>query len=375
MNGRERLLAAFFGEETDRVPFAPDIDLVAMRWWHEATGMPWWKAYLYNEPSVREIYIDANKRLGCDIWDYWHGLSIEQPIKSKTEIMGETYRGILLRKSTETPYGMLSEMYFYPCDAPPWCIERRVKSINEDWPKVKWLMEQETFCAKIVPEPIVADDGITEIGPTLFPDFWVTLRGSEQALVDFIRSPDVLREVFEYYYKYVENYTECCIRANPDAILIQGSASSMSLISPSTYRKYSLPVVKKITRLCRKAGIPSHQHTCGKSRHLVQMNYEETDLDVMEPLEGPPTGDVDLAEVKRKFGDKFCLKGNINTVVLLQENRSGVERAVKKAIEDAAQGGGFILSTGDSPGANTPDSNIIEMARSAKEYGRYRGEP
>jgi len=373
MNGRERLLAAFSGEELDRVPFAPDIDLVAMNWWSRETGRPWWRAYLHNDPSVREIYIDANKRLGCDVWDYWHGLAIERPIKSKTEVIGETDSGIHLRKTTETPHGALTERHFYPRDAPPWCVERRIKSIEEDWPKVKWLMEQEAFSARIEPEPCVGDAGITEIGPSLFPDFWVPLRGAEQALVDFIRSSDAIGEIFEYYSEYVASHTECCVRTDADAILIQGSASSTSLISPSTYRRYSLPLVKKITRLCSEAGIPSHQHTCGRSRHIIQMNYEETDLDVMEPLEGPPTGDVDLAEVKDRFGGRLCLKGNINTVVLLQEGSSGVERAVRKAIEDAAPGGGFVLSTGDSPGANTPDANVMEMARSTRAYGRYRG--
>jgi len=372
MNGRERLLAAFAGEEPDRVPFAPDIDLVAMQWWHVTTGKPWWKAYLYGDPPVGDIYIDANRALNCDIWDYWHHISIKQPNRCKTKALQETNRGIDVRTSIETPHGTLSERNFYPCDSPPWCLERRLKSIEEDWPKVKWLMEQETFDTRIVPEPVVGERGITEIGPTLFPDFWVSLRGSERALVDFIRSPEMIDEIFGYYREYVIAHTECCLRANPDAILIQGSASSMSLISPSTYRRYSLPLVKEITRLCRRADIPSHQHTCGKSRQLVQMNYEETDLDVMEPLEGPPTGDIDLAEVKGKYGERLCLKGNINTVVLLQEDQNTIRRTVRKAIEDTAPGGGFVLSTGDSPGANTPYDNIMEMVVSAREYGGYR---
>jgi uroporphyrinogen decarboxylase len=91
----------------------------------------------------------------------------------------------------------------------------------------------------------------------------------------------------------------------------------------------------------------------------------------MEPLEGPPTGDIDLEEVKRKFGGKLCLKGNLNTVALLEDTPSDIEGAVKQAIYDASEGGGFVLSTGDSPGANTPDANVIEMTKSAKRYGRY----
>jgi len=48
-----------------------------------------------------------------------------------------------------------------------------------------------------------------------------------------------------------------------------------------------------------------------------------------------------------------------------------VEDACKKAIDDAAAGGGFILSTGDQTPRDVPDENIFAMKRIAQEYGRY----
>ena len=45
--------------------------------------------------------------------------------------------------------------------------------------------------------------------------------------------------------------------------------------------------------------------------------------------------------------------------------------ASKKAIDDAAEGGGFILSTGDQCGRDTPDENIFALVEAAKEFGRY----
>ena len=41
------------------------------------------------------------------------------------------------------------------------------------------------------------------------------------------------------------------------------------------------------------------------------------------------------------------------------------------AIDDAAAGGGFILSTGDQTPRDTPDENIHTMQRVAETYGRY----
>jgi uroporphyrinogen decarboxylase len=42
-----------------------------------------------------------------------------------------------------------------------------------------------------------------------------------------------------------------------------------------------------------------------------------------------------------------------------------------KAIRDAGANGGFVLSTGDQCGRDTPDINIHTMVETVKEYGHY----
>ena len=48
-----------------------------------------------------------------------------------------------------------------------------------------------------------------------------------------------------------------------------------------------------------------------------------------------------------------------------------VERAAKQAIDDAAAGGGFILSTGDQVPRDTPEENLHRFVQVAHEYGKY----
>jgi uroporphyrinogen decarboxylase len=48
-----------------------------------------------------------------------------------------------------------------------------------------------------------------------------------------------------------------------------------------------------------------------------------------------------------------------------------VERAAKQAIDDAGAGGGFLLSTGDQCGRDTPEANLFKLVEVAKTYGRY----
>ena len=82
---------------------------------------------------------------------------------------------------------------------------------------------------------------------------------------------------------------------------------------------------------------------------------------------------MDLAEAKRRWGDKLCLKGNLNTFHLMYQGTvEEVERAAKKAIDAAADGGGYILSTGDQCARDTPDENLFKLVEISKTYGRYQ---
>ena len=373
MTGKERLLLAFRNKQPDIVPIAPDIDLIGMRWWHEKTKKPWWNVFLYGDPSFEDVYIEANKKLGCEIWDYFGRIRSESGVKSEKKIIAQTDAAITREVIARTPYGDLRNVTAFPRDAPPWSMEKHVKDIHRDWPKLKWVMEQATFYPEITASSKVGESGVIGVtGRTPFPDFWVSCRGAEKAILDFYDYPELMDDIFRFYRQYVSGFIKIAVQAKPEVIWIPGSSSSLSLISPEIYRKYSLPIVREVTELCKKAGVLSHAHTCGKSGKVVEMNYQETDLNIMEPLEGPPTGDMDLKAAKEKFGDKFCLKGNINTVLLHKGKPKDIKAAVQQAIADAAPGGGFVLSTGDSPGSNTPDANICAMVEAGREYGKYR---
>ncbi|MCK5137934.1 MAG: hypothetical protein KAR19_19260 [Bacteroidales bacterium] len=78
------------------------------------------------------------------------------------------------------------------------------------------------------------------------------------------------------------------------------------------------------------------------------------------------------ADLKQLYGNKIILKGNLHTTgVMLNKDVNVVIKAAKKAIDDAAAGGRFILSTGDQCGRDTPDENLHAMVETARTYGKY----
>ncbi len=158
----------------------------------------------------------------------------------------------------------------------------------------------------------------------------------------------------------------------PACSLSARATCSRLLQTVDMFRKIAFPAVRRAIELASAVGIPTHVHSCGPEAELVKIMAEETDLTVIDPLEVPPMGDCDLAELKRLYGDRLVLKGNLHTTgVMLRGSVAEVEAASRKAIDDAAKGGRFILSTGDQCGRDTPDENLHAMIAVARSYGRY----
>ena len=199
------------------------------------------------------------------------------------------------------------------------------------------------------------------------------LLGNNKDILEYADYPERFHEKRDRLLDYFEKRFSklMSLDCKPDFISTGGSGT-LVFQSPAIFRELALPIVKKVTALCKAVGIPSQIHSCGPEAELVKICAEETDLTLIDPLEISPMGDCDLKKIKQLYGDKLVLKGNLHTTdVMLFGSANDVINASKQAIDDAAEGGKFILSTGDQCGRDTPDENIFAMVETAKNYGRY----
>ncbi len=58
-----------------------------------------------------------------------------------------------------------------------------------------------------------------------------------------------------------------------------------------------------------------------------------------------PQGNVDLAVMKKKVGDRVCLIGNVNCALLQTGTDEEVEADVRRALRDGMPGGGYVFGT------------------------------
>jgi uroporphyrinogen decarboxylase len=157
----------------------------------------------------------------------------------------------------------------------------------------------------------------------------------------------------------------------PDFLCVGGSGTFV-FQTEEMFRKIAFPAVKRSIELLSGAGYMTHIHSCGPETRLVEIMAEETNLTVIDPLEIPPMGNCNLADLKRRFGKKLTLKGNLHTTnTMLRGTPAEVRATARQAILDAGEGGRFILSTGDQCGRDTPPANVYALVEAVETYGRY----
>ena len=183
--------------------------------------------------------------------------------------------------------------------------------------------------------------------------------------------PELIKKYKEMHEEWTYKYLKKIIESKSCDEILTGGSGLVTWQSPKIIRELSLDGLKQLTKLCKENDLISHVHCCGFENILVKMCAEETDLDVIEPLETPPQGDCDLGDLKKLYGKKLVLKGNIHTSEVMLSDVKNVEKAAIKCIEDAKAGGGFILSTGDQCGRDTPHENIFKLVEVCEKYGKY----
>lgn len=377
MTPRERLLATLAGKIPDCVPVTPDFsNMIPAR----LTGKPFWDIYLYNDPPIWEAYIDCAKHFDIDaLMDGYFPLSFPDappsgPAREPFIVYRDTERIVVQRSYLENGQRVWDErVTVYYVDQPP-----------------SHSVEPAKIGLGTVPHKFEPVEGVKPVdtGPTGLKRV-KELMGNQGLVGVFVTGSRALANeaaIYEYYdhpekhAEWAENRVAAAekrfaqimsLDVKPDFLCVGGSGT-LVFQTVDIFRKLAFPAVKRAIELATANGLPTHVHSCGPEKELVKIFSEETNLTVIDPLEHAPMGDCDLSDLKRRYGQKITLKGNLHTTdVMLRGTVDDVRRESKKAIDAAADGGRFILSTGDQCGRDTPDENLLAMVETARTYGRY----
>lgn len=136
------------------------------------------------------------------------------------------------------------------------------------------------------------------------------------------------------------------------------------MLSPKMFRERILPHLRKVAE---SITIPWIFHSDGNLSSVLD-DLADLGITGLHPIE--PTA-MDIRALKRRYGKRFCLCGNVDVHLLAAGTLSQVEAEVMGLLRDVAPGGGYILSSGNSLAAYCRLENIRAMTGVLQQYGKY----
>jgi hypothetical protein len=146
------------------------------------------------------------------------------------------------------------------------------------------------------------------------------------------------------------------------------------LMSPRDFRDFVTDIDRPVHELIHSYGRYTWVHCHGTLDKALEQ-FVEIGVDILEPVEAPPGGDVELADVKRRIGDKVILMGNMPYEALISWPTPRIEARVKADCAAAMARGGYIMMPAASPFEPVLTDRGFEgytaYVESGRKYGRY----
>ena len=141
-----------------------------------------------------------------------------------------------------------------------------------------------------------------------------------------------------------------------------------TIVAPRFLRRYIFPWHKQIGELVLAKGLPYLYHSDGRLYDVID-DLIACGYHALHPCE---PASMDIAELKRRYGGRLCLCGNINLdSTLTLGTPQEVEEEVKLRIRTIAPGGGYCCGSSNSIPEYVPYENYVAMIEAIQKYGKY----
>ena len=141
------------------------------------------------------------------------------------------------------------------------------------------------------------------------------------------------------------------------------------LMSPKHLREFFIGPFGKIVKGMQEFGIPVAMHNDGNLWEVMD-DLVATGINGHHPVER--AAGMDLARIKRAYGNRLCPIGNINNkTTMVNGTPKEVEQEAFECLKTAAPGGGYILASDHSIHDDIPLENIHAYVETVKKYGGY----
>ncbi len=282
--------------------------------------------------------IELNKRMGNDLTFFGHVWRVGR--KQFTDVDGRLHYADGEIKRRE----QMKDIWFPSLDK----LEKR---LDEHCKKV-----QGTGMGIMVKGQTAAFTTMCAIG---YNDFLLNTIMDSDFVMDFIK------RIHEYCMKELEVFL------NYPVEMVQFSSglvtNSAPMVSYDELEKLELKFIEEGMQLAKSKGKFVNFHIDGKIDNMIP-RFLEMGVDILNPID-LCAGNQDIFEIKKKFGNKITISGNIDIEGVLRTGTpEDVYENVKMHIDKMKVGGGYIVSSSHNLHEFVPLKNFIAMRDTVLEY-------
>ncbi len=191
--------------------------------------------------------------------------------------------------------------------------------------------------------------------------------GIEHFGLQLYDNPDFVFRVMDLFVEWAEKAIARINELGFDFLIIPEDLAWKQgpLFSPKIIREAFLPRMK---RVAEKIRIPWIYHSDGNLMPILDdlLTLGMSGLANIEP------NAMDIRKLKKDYGKRICLMGNIDLhYTLTQGTPEETEAEVRKRITEIGPGGGYILASSNSLTPYCRPENVLAMNRALLKYGYY----
>ncbi len=359
MRSRRRLLAALRGEETDRVPWSPFL------------------AYYF------ESLPEAVRRKGQ--FDYLRAMGADPLLRGFHRLTRCTFRGCEREETVRgrerfvtwrTPVGSLTERYVYSPGGDTTFLTGHPVETAEQFKTLTYLFEH----LRVEPDTEAFEADLRRFGddalllPTVgvgdktafqsLVEHWVGTENLAYAVYD---EPDALGECLAVMQARDEETVRLSLASGADGFIFWEDSSTTN-ISPAFFERYVMPEINRWGELIHGAGKLLVHHACGHLRALLPL-MAQTDIDAVESISPPPTGDISLREARALLPGHIALIGGLEPTRLLGGSVEDVLDDARALLRDLS-GSRFVLANSDSCPPGVEYEKFLAVTDLVRSRGR-----
>ena len=160
-----------------------------------------------------------------------------------------------------------------------------------------------------------------------------------------------------------------------DTIFVSGTdfgTQKGELFNPRIFKDLYIPNIRTITDYVHQhSGAKVMYHSCGSNFKLMEY-FIEAGVDILNPIQ-TTAANMDPVELKKRFGGRICFwGGGVDTQTVLPHGTADeVREQAQERIRILAPGGGLVFAAVHAIQYGVPPQNILAMADTAFERGRY----